>query len=446
MEEDVKADIAGREFSGGGPGRAFARGACVDDELHSLLRRCARAGDMGPWNRLRQDQPQRSVLLEGADLAACHLGGADLYGARLAGADLSEARLDGADLSEARLDGAVLWHARLPGARLVAARLDGASLRGATLADADLSQAGFDGADLSGARLSRARLTGATLSRTQLTDARLDGASLAGAAMVDADARRCDLSGADLSGADLRGADLSFAIVDGSTLLADCAVDRRTDFSGVALGAARVAPGLRQLLDCAVRRKRWIAYCHRGPIPARIVKSIACRTFWWLSDWGLSTWRIVASFLVLGVAFAVAYWAWPQCVRVEGGGGELGFLYAVYLSIVTMTTLGFGAVQADPACVVGQGVIAAQVVVGYVLLAAGSARLVVMFTAGGPAEAFAPSGEGLWRRAVRGLACDPRRSSIMPLRKLAGRLCERNRIGRGAMACCLRLRRRLRRG
>lgn len=443
MEEEAKADIAGREYSGGGPGRALARGACIDDELYRLLRRCAQAGDMGPWTRLRQAQPQRLVLLEGADLAACRLGGADLYGARLAGADLSEAHLDGADLSNTRLGGAVLWHARLPGARLVGARLDGANLRGANLADADLSQARLDGADLSRARLSRARLSGATLDGAQLADARLDGAALTSVRLVGAEARRCDLSGADLSGADLRGADLSFAVVNGATLLADCAVDRRTDFSGVGLGAARVSPGLRQLLDCAVRRKRWIAYCRRGPLPARIVKPIACRTFWWLSDYGLSTWRIVASFFALAVAFATVYWAYPQCVRVEAGGDQMGFLYAVYLSVVTMTTLGFGEVHADPVCVAGQVLLAAQVVMGYVLLAAAAARLVIMFTAGGPAEAFAPNDEALWHRVARGLACDPRRSGIAPLRKLAGRFCERNRIGRPAMACLLRLRRRL---
>jgi len=443
MEEEVKADIAGRESSGGGPGRAPARPVRIDDELYRLLRRCAQTGDMDPWNRLRQARPQRPVLLEGADLAACRLSGADLYGARLAGADLSEAQLDGADLSEARLGGAVLWHARLPGARLVSARLDGANLRGANLADADLSQARLDGADLSGGRLSRARLSGATLDGAQLADARLDGASLTSAALVGADARRCDLSGADLSGADLRGADLSFAVVNGATLLADCTVDRRTDLSGVGLGAARVSPGLRQLLDCAVRRKRWIAYCRRGPWPARTVKSVACRTFWWLSDYGLSTWRIVVSFLVLAVAFATVYGAYPRCVRIEGAGQGMGFLYAVYLSIVTMTTLGFGNVRADPACAAGQVVLAAQVIIGYVLLAAGSARLVIMFTAGGPAQAFAPDDEALWRRVVLGLVSDPRRSGIVPLRKLADRFCERNRIGRTAMACLLRLRRRL---
>jgi len=395
-----------------------------DSRQYRFLLACCQAGDVDRWNRWRRANLAREVRLAGADLAGRALDGFDLSGVRLDGADLSEAGLAGASLAAARLRDATLWMARLDGAHLLAARLDRANLRGAGLEDAVLISAGLSGADLSGARLARAALP----------EARLSGADLS----------RCDLSGADLSEADLRGADLSFAVVDASTLLAGCAVDRQTDFAGVDLASARVSPGLRQLLAHSTRREQWLAYCRRGPWPARAIKTALCLPFWWLSDYGRSTWRIVLGFAVLAMAFATALGAWPQWVTADGAAPKgIGFLHAVYLTVATMTSLGLGDVGLRPAGAAGQVLLAAEMLVGYVILAALVARFVVMFTAAGPADAYAPSRNAPWRRVLRRLLADPRHSRLRPVRQLARALCEPNRIGRPAVACLLRLSRRL---
>ena len=395
-------DIApGRSSSGG---RADTPHDALDSEQYRFLLACCEAADVDRWNRWRRADLARQIRLAGAYLAEHALDGADLSGARLSGADLSGARLAGADLSEARLDGACLAGARLTDAVLWMARLDGAHLLGARL----------DGANLRGARL--------------------DGAVLVSAC----------LAGADLSGADLRGADLSFAIVDGATMLKRCTVDRRTDFSAVGLASARVEPGLRQLLTCNMRRQQWARYCRRGPWPLRAIRAALCRPFWWLSDYGLSTRRIVVSFFVLAVAFATVLGAWPQWVTVDGASPEgIGFLHAVHLTVATMTSLGLGDVGLRPAGVAGRVLLIAEMLVGYVMLAALVVRFAVMFTAHGPADSYAPDPNAPWRRALRRLLSDPRRSRARPVRKLARALCEPNRIGRRAMACLLRTRRRL---
>jgi len=389
----------------------------VDPKQYRLIRACSDAGDPGQWNRMRRRDPDVPVRLAGADLAECGLDGANLSAASLNGADLAGATLRGANLSSARL-------AR---ADLAEARLDGADLSGAELDSAALWRAGLGGARLAGACVDGANLRGACL-----TDADLSGAS----------GRRCDLSGADLVGADLRAADLSFAVVDGATMLVGCRVDRRTDLTGVALGAARIAPELKQLLDYVVRRRSWQRLCGRGPWPLRVVKSLLILPFWWLSDYGFSTRRIAATFCALAVIFAGVYCIWPEWVMSDGAApSSVNFLYALYLSALTMTTFGFGQVHADPTCTEGQVLLVAQVAVGYVLLAALVARLVIVFTAAGPAGTFAPDADPPVRRLLRWLAPDPRRSRLGLVRKLAGRFCEPNRLGRSAMACLLRLRR-----
>ena len=417
MEDEARVDIPGGESSGGGPGAAPARAEGaegIDWEQYRLLRACSGVGDMAGWNRMRRLDSDAPVRLSGADLAECGLDGADLSGALLAGADLAGATLRGADLSAARLTGADLAEACLDGANLSDAHLGGAALW-------------------------RARLAGARLARACLDDALLRGAHLVEADLAGTDARRCDLSGADLSGADLRGADLSFAVVDGATVITGCTVDRRTDLTGVALGAARIGPVLRPLLDYVVRRRGWARRCRRGPWPLRVCRSLLFRPFWWLSDYGFSTRRIVASFCMLAVIFAGVHCVWPEWVTVEGGG--VSFLHALYLSVVTMTMFGFGQVHAVPTGTPGLVLLTAQVVVGYVLLAALVARLVIVFTAAGPAGTFAPDADPLARRMFRRLARDPRRSRLGLVRKLARRFCEPHRIGRSAMACLLRLRR-----
>ena len=62
---------------------------------------------------------------------------------------------------------------------------------------------------------------------------------------------------------------------------------------------------------------------------------------------------------------------------------------AIYFSIVTMTTLGFGDIYARPDSFWGHFFLTLQVLLGYFLLGALVTRLAIMFTAGGPAGKYA---------------------------------------------------------
>ena len=75
---------------------------------------------------------------------------------------------------------------------------------------------------------------------------------------------------------------------------------------------------------------------------------------------------------------------------VYGRVGEIrGFVHALYFSVVTMTTLGFGDIAANPDSWQGQVLLMVQVIFGYVLLGALVTRFAVLFTSGGPAGNFA---------------------------------------------------------
>ena len=109
-----------------------------------------------------------------------------------------------------------------------------------------------------------------------------------------------------------------------------------------------------------------------------------------MSDYGRSTGWIAGWFFGLALVFALVYWIWPNYVVVNERVGDIrGFVHALYFSVVTMTTLGFGDIAANPDSWAGQVLLMVQVILGYVLLGALITRFAVLFTAGGPAGKFA---------------------------------------------------------
>jgi len=178
-----------------------------------------------------------------------------------------------------------------------------------------------------------------------------------------------------------------------------CNVDRKTNFLGVALDVAKIDPATKQLLEYNIRRMNWELW-YRGKskkkwtVKMRQLLTCPVRLFWWFSNYGLSTWRIIFTFFALAFVFAVAYWQCPNFVAFNGKPVVENFQslwHAFYFSVVTMTTLGFGDIAANPDSWKGQGLLMLQVILGYILLGAVVTRFAVLFTAGGPAGKFSPT-------------------------------------------------------
>jgi uncharacterized protein YjbI with pentapeptide repeats len=460
--EEAQAEVteeAEREAAGTSRRRLKPREKYSQQQYEMLLR-CSEKKDVTEWNQWRGRYRDAEVLLEGAALKGSRLRGANLKGARMKEADLREAHLEGANLNEAHLEGAYMAGARLDGTFFYQAHLEGAYLNNAGLEGAELTGAFLDGAYLRRANLKCAKLQRSHAKRADLLQARLEGAKLDGAHFQGADLSDCHLEGAtmatahlqdaNLSGAYLNGADLtrahlehvnlmytnladatvkythleraflveanlqgaSFeqAIVDGATSLWKCQVDRQSDFRGVGLEGIRINPGTKQLLEYNVRRMNWEAWYEGQSRPARW----AVLKFWQISDYGLSTQKIITTFFKWTLAFAVIYYLWGcidyYFVGVKDHPGIVSELFvleqsgeaisaylvpfrALYFSIVTMTTLGFGDMYANPHDLLrglcGNVLLAVQVILGYVLLGALVTRVAVLFTAGGPAAKFA---------------------------------------------------------
>ncbi|MCP4744894.1 MAG: hypothetical protein GY874_01960 [Desulfobacteraceae bacterium] len=324
----------------------------LDQYHYRLLKRCSDREDMTEWNKWRKENPKIEILLGCSDFERANLQGANLQGVWLLEANLQEANLQGAWLLEANLQDANLQGANLQEAWLLEANLQGANLKMGKLQEAFLGGVDLEGADLQGAKLQKA----------------------------------------EFLNANLQGAQLNFAQVDGMTTIMNCEFDKRTDFTGVGLDAVIIDPGIKAGFKNNIRRKNWKIWLRKGSFVKKIFKRLFVWPFWLMTNYGSSTLRITYCFFGSAIFFGLLYF-WLELA-------EKGLVYnldidkmpywhtllrAMYFSVVTMTTLGFGDIYALNTSYWGHISLMIQVILGYVLLGALVTRLGILFTNEAPA-------------------------------------------------------------
>ncbi len=264
---------------------------------------------------------------------------------------------------------------------LVRAQLSPANLTGAVLSGLNLSHAQLDGCNL----------TSAKLVGTKLHDSNLKGANCSSADLTEIKASRADFRGATLNGVNLDRARCRFCIVDEATLIAPHSGDKTADFTGTPLSSARVSPLAMTRMGHTVRRLSWGAYYRT----VRWYIEWPVRAFWWISDYGRSAGRVATCFVIVNLICMFLYmcdvdnsddsivsglkYFEDECGQKTAVADHIVWLRAFYLSVATMTTLGFGDLSASPESFWGHALLVFQVILGYVLLAAIVTRMSVLF-------------------------------------------------------------------
>lgn len=307
-----------------------------------MLKRCSDKQDMTEWNEWREEHPNEDIWLQRGNFRGWFLKGIHLNSGESIDVDSHTYGFTG----KIHLEGADLFATNLEGAYLWEAHLESVNF-----AVSNIKRTNFDKAFLQKANFFQ-------------------------------------------------------AIVDGETSVWQCKVNQYnsknwgTHFSGVGLDSIRIDPATKQLLEYNIRRKNWEEWYKEHAKLKWVVKP-----FWWVSDYGLSTGRIIACFFILAIFFAAiysnfSYWYPPGIVsnlEVEPHLPIWHYFFLllirpIYLSTVTMT-IGFGNMDANAQSILGHILIGLQVILGYVLLAALVTRFAVLFTAGGPAGKFADEKE-----------------------------------------------------
>lgn len=329
--------------------------------------------------------------LEGADFIEAHLERADFMEAHLEGADFRAAHLERANFIEAHLDSANFIHARLDGAYFIKARLDGASFMDARLEGANFMDAHLEGANFREAHLERAIFRNTHLERAIFINARLEWA----------DFRVAHLDGVDFMGAHLEAANFTYAVVDGGTIFSDISINDKTNFSGTALSATRIDPNLRTKLERNIREIQWKKWYDEPKIfgkkqaveegqeynPSlfdKIFINPFVRLFWWVSNYGSSTKRVIGVFFAWNIFWAFIYqFVLPlQSVPILAGTNTMVLDTPNIITAVMQTNLMMFSItdvatrNLDyPALIF----VTVQIVIGYFILAALITRLGIMF-------------------------------------------------------------------
>jgi len=364
-------------------GRRFSQ------EQYEMLKRCSEKKDITEWNEWRDENDYRDVELEGRDFSGWYLKEVNLATHRQYGCRTAEVFLSKANFDKANLEKAQLTFSHLEGARFHEAHLEGANLMFAHLDNAFLLGVHLEGACLQCVKMPSANVYNSHLNRSNFVDSHLQGSEFDNACLI--------------------GAKFQKARVSGSTSFYYCEVDRDTDFREGGLDSVRINSAIKQLLEYNIRRKNWEEwYKEQHWLLRRLV-----RKFWKISDYGISAKQIIKTFFTWALVFAAVYYAWGfidyYFVGIKDYPGIVSALFvlednqeviscwlvpfrAVYFSIVTMTTLGFGDMYANAHSFLrglfGHALLALQVILGYVLLGALVTRFAVLFTAGGPAGKF----------------------------------------------------------
>jgi len=403
-----------------------------DRKQYNLLRSCSETNNRKKWSDWRIKNRDTDILLDGADLEVMNLDGLDLTGASfrqarfvnascrktcfssacLVNADFTNALLEGAVLSKANMEEAHLGNANLSGANimdanLVNAKFGGANLSNACLMRADLKNCHLVRVILSGANLKQADMERAFLKdihlrsccfeRACLEDAHFGNADLYNAdffmaTLVKASFQDSNLEGTSFRNSDIRSASFNNCKINSKTKFIKCLIDKKTNLYETNISMAYCDPSTKQLLSYNLRKRNWDSWCRSHPYTGWFTK-----LFRWVSDYGLSSKRIAAIFILLACVFAVVYFVWvilfPPGIIANLANDEVGNLIpihivslrALYFSVVTMTTLGFGDMYALPNSITGHVLLMLQVILGYVLLGALITRFAILFSGDGPA-------------------------------------------------------------
>jgi uncharacterized protein YjbI with pentapeptide repeats len=354
------------------------KGLRCDLDQYEMLKRCSDKKDMTEWNEWREKHPDEHICLRGKDFSGFYLRKANF---------MHDTRFDPQTKRETNFSGEVHFEDSI-------------------FEESHLEEAEFFRAHLEGSRFQHAKARGTSFNEAHLENAKLSVAhfedcNFAHAFLENADLISSFLNGTKFTLADLKGCWLRLAIVDGATSFWRCKINRYsksqrfTDFSGVGLDSARIDPGTKQLLEYNIRRKNWEEWYKehwflRWPV----------HLFWYFSDYGINSWRIIGWFLIWALFFAAIYanlaYYYPSGIVSNLNVAPhlpiwhyflLLLLRPIYFSVAAM--VGFSEVSANIQSIWGHVLVMVQAILGYILLAALVTRFAVLFTSGGPAGEFA---------------------------------------------------------
>ncbi|MFA9463796.1 MAG: pentapeptide repeat-containing protein [Velocimicrobium sp.] len=365
-------------------------------EIYELLKECSINKDATRWNQFRRKNRKEVI-------------------------DLSHFELSGFTFEQFNFKGIHMLHTNVAFSKFILCMFDQADLTGVegfgttfeqcNLVSLKLEEGNFSKATFQNCDLRFANLTGCQLHQSNIEQCKLDHSILTHASINDTSLLKSTFSHSSLNdcefvNTDLHSADFTASIVNGGTILWSCYYDKMTNFTGVGLSNCRIEPILLSSFQCNIRRIWWFKWYNEHKqistsllhnftkhpfkhfpdlfksIGSKIMSAIV-QFFWWITDYGSSTIRLLLVFMLTTLSFASLYFAFPQltndAILNQSANHLLVFIRSLYFAVVVMTGLGFGEISASSQILWGHIVIMMQSLMGYILLGAFLVRIGILF-------------------------------------------------------------------
>jgi len=375
-------------------------GENMEQEVYNLLCECADAGDAQAWNTYRRKNRKKQIDLSNAYLSEKHFKQFNFKGVDFTGADISQSTFEKCAMEKCHFEDIRGFGVKFVASSLVSSSFYQVSFSTAVFLDCDIRYVNFVEAKIHQSRFEACKCENSLFHRT----------SIRGTDIKYSDLSHSDFTGAEILSTVLNGSDFIACIVSGDTLIWNCYYDKGTNFTGVGLSGCRIEPSLLSSFQCNIRRIWWSKWYeekkakNKPALPADdevrqsfLINRILTAThnlgkylvngivklFWWITDYGSSTVRLLMVFTGITLTFAMLYLWVPELtndpILHTRPLSALTVIRALYFAVIIMTSVGFGDIVASPTLIWGHLVMMMQSLLGYILLGAFLVRIGILF-------------------------------------------------------------------
>ena len=377
-------------------------------EQYQLLRRCSEKQDVAEWNQWRLNHPEEKILLCGADLSNFNLKNIDLSRAKLRFAICKSTnfycgKFDGAifafaNLQEANFSYTSCRHSLFHISNLRNANFNSAKCQKACFSLSDCRNMKMVDASCQNIDFSYAKCDNATFTKANCQDSHFSQSNCREAKFL-----LSTCFNADFFLPSLERAAFQNALFDSSTQFTGITIADNTNFSATNLEIPLFEPGTKAKIEHIIRQSNWREWARNTMSHISFsnftasLKSCAIGAyvymvmlFWFISDYGYSTKRVLFCFFWLVLLFGCLYTLYPSMLAINGSPLEQGHPTQMLLfAMSTMVTLGFSNINVTllngSPHLGGMLAVSANLMFGYFMLAVLVTRLAIIFQTLGPA-------------------------------------------------------------
>lgn len=365
-------------------------------DIYSQLTDAAKNNDNIKWNKFRRINRKLDIEFNNEDFSNLNFTNFNLKGVKFINCNLSNSKFEKCILNNSSFEKSNCFATIILNSNIVSSNFSQTKFSTSKIIDSDLRYSNFDNSSLHQMFILNSKLDYSSFLGASIKDSTLDYSSF----------NYSNLKDAEIIKSDLHNASFKASHVNGSTIFWTCYYNKETDFTGVGLNDCRIEPILSSSFKCNIRRiwwKKWYRekqdfnmdfkkHFFKHPIKNFIyllkyisysLMTYIVRLFWWTTDYGSSTIRLLLVFIITSISFSLVYGVFPELTNdiILQSPNSLTLLItrSIYFSIIVMTGLGFGEIHAAPDCSISHIVITSQTLLGFILLGAFLVRIGILF-------------------------------------------------------------------